>query len=504
MKGLSTPIKVGPLRTDTVGGRNSAHATLCRNVRAHKDGLEGYALNISAFPPIYATGGVTLLDTAVDWPFPQLFQTDSGLYMGNKTGIYKLAYTGGKWIGTALSSAIYTEGITWPWTIANGPLFPVFASGDCLVYYDYDSTYWAVWNKYYHSVTRHGTRWSHDWENPVSVCFFKGQIITCGSTIASASPSFSRIVRWSEIGQFDFLGVTATTKKNTAGFTYAPTDDAEILLRCLPLEHVVVIYGTFSTFALAPVNRPAVTYAIKPVKSVGIANPLAVGGNLEKHLAVDRYGYLWLIKRMATLGGSDEVEMKKLGYNEFFEDSVKTVSVVYNSMEDEFYISDGVRSFLYNDLGLTEIGKCITSFVDYRNTRVTNELTDLVTIYDNPVGFVRPLSEQELQYSTDILDFGINGIKTIESVDIGGSFGLKTVAEVMVQWRNDKRGSFRDTPWKRCSPEGFVSPLVSGVEVKINLRLSTYTDVELNNITVKWKISDKRFIRGMYASSSNA
>jgi hypothetical protein len=207
---------------------------------------------------------------------------------------------------------------------------------------------------------------------------------------------------------------------------------------------------------------------------------------------------------MATLGGSDEVEMKKLGYNEFFEDSVKTVSVVYNSMEGEFYISDGVRSFLYNDLGLTEIGKCITSFVDYRNTRVTNELTDLVTIYDNPVGFVRPLSEQELQYSTDILDFGINGIKTIESVDIGGSFGLKTVAEVMVQWRNDKRGSFRDTPWKRCSPEGFVSPLVSGVEVKINLRLSTYTDVELNNITVKWKISDKRFIRGMYASSSNA
>jgi hypothetical protein len=426
--------------------------------------------------------------------------------MGNKVGIYKLAYTGGKWIGTALTSAVYTHGVTWPWTLANSPMFPVFTSGDCLVYYDYDNTYWAAWNKSWvlDGLVRAGSRWSTDWHPPVSVCAFKGQIIACGSVVATTAPSQSRIVRWSEIGQFDFLGKTATVRKNTAGYTYAPTDDAEILLRCLPLDDAVVIYGTFATFALLPVNKPVVTFAIKPVKQVGIANPLAVGGGLKKHLVVDRYGYLWLVTMSSTR--MDEVDMKRLGYREFFKDSIDTVSIVYNSMEDEFYISSGVKSYLYNDFGLTEIGKCVTSFVDYKNTQVTNELTDLVTIYDTPVGFVRPLSEQELQYATDILDFGINGIKTIESVDIGATFGLKTTAEVMIQWRNDKKGSFRDTPWKRCSPEGFVSPLVSGVELKVNLRLSTYVGIELNTINVKWKISDKRFIRGMYtnASSSNA
>jgi len=503
VKGFSYPVKIGTLRPNEVGGRNSAQSTICRNTRGHKGGIEGYTPNVKAFPPIYAVGGVTLLDTTIDWPFPQIFHTDSGLYMGNKTGLYVLEYTGGKWIGTAITSTVYTHGITWPWTLANSPLFPVFASGDCFVYYDYDNTYWAVWNKTYDGETREGSRWSDEWYQPVAACAFKGQIITCGATTATTSPSQSRIVRWTEIGAFDFLGKTANARKNTAGFTYAPTDDGEILLRCLPIKNMVIIYGTFSTFALVSVDRPVATFEIRPLKGVGIGNPLAVGGNLDKHLMIDRFGYLWMVTYTPGVVGGGHSEMKRLGYSEYFADSVGDVSVVYNNMEDEFYIGDGRRSFLYNDFGLTEIGKCVTSFVDLKNSQITNQ-NDVENIYNDPAGFIRPLPEQEFYYSTDILDFNLSAIKTIESVEIGGSFGLKTTAEVMVQWRNDKRGSFRDTPWKRCSPEGFVAPLVSGVEVKVILRLSTYVDIELNHITVRYKVTDKRFIRGMYQNVSSS
>ncbi len=108
------------------------------------------------------------------------------------------------------------------------------------------------------------------------------------------------------------------------------------------------------------------------------------------------------------------------------------------------------------------------------------------------------LGDGSLYMESDIHDFGILAIKTLEGINIMGSFPYKSVVEVMVKWRNEKRGEFRDTKWKRCSPEGFCSPMVSGVEFKICIRIAPATDVSIDSLIVNWKISDKRFIRGMY------
>jgi len=109
--------------------------------------------------------------------------------------------------------------------------------------------------------------------------------------------------------------------------------------------------------------------------------------------------------------------------------------------------------------------------------------------------------DTDFLYSTDIIDFGLTGIKTVEGVDLLASFSDKTIVEVMVAWRNNKREDFRDTKWVRVSPEGSCSPIVSGVEFKVSVRMIPCTDVSLDMITIRWKLVDKRHVRGLYQTT---
>lgn len=123
-------------------------------------------------------------------------------------------------------------------------------------------------------------------------------------------------------------------------------------------------------------------------------------------------------------------------------------------------------------------------------------------ITGNNIGIYLMSGDRDLLYATDIIDFNLSSaIKTIEGIDIGGSFDDKTSVEVMIAWRNNKRTGFRDTTWKRVSPEGFCVPLVSGVEFIVYVRMSPCEEVELNTITAHVKVTDKRFIRGMYLNT---
>ena len=505
MRGFSNVIALQGLRASGIGGRGTPAATRLLNGKMHKGGMEGYVPNVLPFPSI-VLGGSTL-NVEIDWPFPQIFRTDSGLYVGTRTGLYSLVYGEGDWIAT-LITGVYTHGVSWPWTLANAPLFPVFASGDCLVYYDYDNTSWAVWNKNYSAETINGTRWSSDWHQPVSACYINGQVVVAGSITASGTPSQSRTVRWTEIGQFDFLGKTANVTKNEAGEAYGQVDDLEIMMRVLPLGKAIIVYGALGVFEMIPVTAPAPTFSFKLIGEVntGICNPLAVGGDTHKHLVVGKDGVLYLLTRGADFRESTTV--KKLGYEEYLRPLTDNcdisnkdgiVSVVYNKALDEFYIGDGKQSYVYSEeSGLSEVDLIITSLMDYENANVTGA-SYMVDLMQGQVGFVESLGSQgQFYYESDIEDFKINAIKTIEGLSVHGTFDDKSALEVMVKWRNDKRGSFRETGWKRISPDGFTSPMVSGAEFKLCIRCKLATGIELNSMAVNWKISDKRYIRGMY------
>jgi len=362
------------------------------------------------------------------------------------------------------------------------------------------------------SATYVATQWLASWGPPMCGCLFKGQVLLGGSynTTEATFPSDSRIVRWSEIGAFRFLGATANTKKNEAGFAYMGTSSDETVMALLPLKNSVVTYTTMSVSLLSPVASPAPTYSFDTLLSnIGIMNPLAAAGDgRNKQLYVDREGEL----REISMGqyGQGYVSTA-LGYRHIFkpmqEDfSITTgkglIVVTYNQDEDEFYISNGLRSFVYTGSGLTEIGVAITSVINLRTSLIAQELF-IDSCTSNFFGGASKIMGSEYVYiETDVVDFNLSAIKTIQQVEIGGSIGSNS--GIMIKWRNNRSEAFRSTGWVRCSPNGVSTPIVSGTDFKICIMSSPVESVEINNITVEWKLTDKTSVRGNYASGSAA
>lgn len=500
MKSFPIEVKLHGLRPDKANKKNSGFALSCLNFRAKSEGLEGYEVDINNLPHI--TYGSGYLNMSIDWPFPQVFQTDSGIYVGKRDGLYKVSLAG----GTLVATQICSRHVSWPWTLANCPMFPVFASGDCFVYYDYDTSAWTDYTGVFGGA---GTHWA--WPPPVAACFVNGQIITCGSRFGGGTPSNSRSVRWSEIGAFRFSGCTADDNKNEAGFMFAGIDDSEILLRCLPLKKRVIIYGTFGIFALRPVESPAPTFGVDQtfnVWNVGIVNPLAVGGSEKKHLMVDREGYLWQVDN--DIYGN--VQIKKVGYEEYlgqmqkivdFDRGYGLISIVFNEQEDEYYISDGNKSFLFNG-ELTQISKNITSYMSYRNANIVN-VTNLDEITERPLGpYSTNSDEGYCYYQTDTLDANLNAIKTLETVELIGTLPDEATCDIMVEARVNRTMAWRETKWVRINPSGYATPTVSGAELRVNIRVKGTSGFLLEGLRCWWKLVDKRGIRGNYASATTA
>lgn len=354
------------------------------------------------------------------------------------------------------------------------------------------------------TITYGAVSWLSTWAPPISIAYWRGQVFTCGNVDLDAD---ARKVRWSEIGAMRFLGATANPLRNEAGEFSLPNltgKSTNLPVRLLPLSTAMIVYGTGGAYALKPVTQPVPSFGIETLEGVcGILNPLAVAGNEEKHVFVDSKGSLHQLS--AGKGLEDTI----IGYDEIFSDMQKDfdistgaglISIVYNPDDDEFYISDGRRSFLFNGEALTEIGKAYTSYVNIHSSvlsRTDKNLQAYSAVFD--------LDNTEFLYiETDTIDLKMSAIKTITSVDILGSFGSLATMEVMIKWRNDRRKPFRDTPWRRCSPSGFCSPNVSGADLKICIRVRGYTDVVINNVMFEWQLSDKSSVRGSYTNAASS
>jgi hypothetical protein len=96
-------------------------------------------------------------------------------------------------------------------------------------------------------------------------------------------------------------------------------------------------------------------------------------------------------------------------------------------------------------------------------------------------------------FVSNSFDLNIRTIKTITEVLLGSSGN----AEVALYWRNNKQDEFRLSSYKRVGPSGRVSPHVSGVEFRLVIR-SSDPDIQLDSGYIRWKLTDKRAIRGMY------
>lgn len=358
------------------------------------------------------------------------------------------------------------------------------------------------------TVTYATAKWSSTWDPPLTVCFFRGQVFTGGivPTNTASYPDSARLVRWSEIGSMAFLGATANPIKNEAGFWYLPGAAQECVMAIKALRTCVIVYGRYSTWKLTPVKEPAPTYSIELLMPVGINYPAAVDGTEEEHCVVTRTNGIYMV----SYGPYGNVQTKSLGFKDYiaalqtgtaYTTRVGHVKVVYNRDEDEYYISNTTASYILHKGSLTETDKIVNSVIPIAKADLL-----FTAAYTSPLAYYSSISGDTdyLSFTTDIIDFNLSAIKTIQVIEIQGTLGTSHFTEVAVDYRYNRGASFTTSTYKRCSPSGIVFPIVSGVDFRIRVRSTPQVGSEIESMTIGWKLSDKTSVRGVYNNASNA
>ena len=380
----------------------------------------------------------------VIFPFPQLVVLKE-IFLLDRDRIHRLS---GNF--QSLDFFIVPEGESWQW--ADFGSFVLFTNGETVVEYTQEDGF-TLWT---------GPKFS-------ACCSFKGQLFVGGFSPSwyDAGPGS---VGWSKIGSADFT----LDKSNTAG--YAHLENGNVL--CVKqLGNGVMAYGDRCVEFFQPVAEPVVTYAKQPVMNIpGIAGRNAVGGNSSKHLLVDSVGQLWLITGEAP---------KMLGYQDFFARMLGTdIIVSYNEVMQTFSISNEETSFLWSEQGLCKHFQAITS----------------QTVFSGgSIGFFEQVEDQGFLLKTDSLDFGFRGLKTLTSIELAHSSYSSIYAAI--DWRYDTREPFRSSRWVKLNARGIATLMITAADFRVKLQSSDYRNMELDYMLVKYKMSDRRNIRG---SANNA
>jgi hypothetical protein len=146
---MNNGLKKG-IRPMDVITRNTALFTDCRQARVTPVGLEGYTPDVNDIldpkRKFYSSAdGVTEISITRKWPFPQVFLTDVGVFIGAIEGLYLVTDPSPSRYPDLLLTSYGSTSTLWPWVCIPILGYPAFTSGSRFVYYDAaNSTYTVV------------------------------------------------------------------------------------------------------------------------------------------------------------------------------------------------------------------------------------------------------------------------------------------------------------------------------------------------------------------------
>ena len=463
-------LRVG-LRPSEDNPLNHQACVECHNGRASKNGLLPYnPLTLPTFggAPPFPHGSLEV--TA--WPFPQLIPLkDYALLIvrDNVVNLDDVVYLIDS--SNDLTELLRIDVLTYgafgdQFDFADFGTYVIGTNGIVFLYYDVTLATWKVMTS---SATIPLVK---------TLCNFKGQAV--GGNVQSVWHGCgSNHVVWTKIGEMDFT----PARDNEAGFMKMPWEGD--VYRVMRLGDYVMVYGSGGIAALRPVTAPVPSFGLEELLTVGIPNKMAVGGDDNSHVFVDTEGYLWKVGRsleVEKLGiGTSFPSASRLGYQEFLS-SLSDIVVSKNPAEHEFYISDADASYLLTQEGMSGIHQLVTSC-----GRVNGSV----------VGLFDDSEDVEFRLTTDMVDMGFRGQKTIQTLELGTY--TSNVVQTAVDWRVDKSAALRTSPWVLSGPQGVSTNIIAGTEFRLKMKVADYTDVDLSYITARYKMTDMRSIRGIYA-----
>lgn len=254
------------------------------------------------------------------------------------------------------------------------------------------------------------------------------------------------------------------------------------LVRALkPLGNFVLAYCDDGVFTLVPFANEVVSgFGYRKILNVGIECTGAVEGDDKVHVFLDSAGYL----RRIT---SEKIE--NLGYLEFFSSLLGNDPIVsYDSVKEEFFISTNEKCFVLTKHGLAETTQLVTSIIQENGQTVG-------------IGIDEDYIDRSAEVIISGIDYNVKGMKTITGIEIGGELDSDT--SVACDYTYEKSRGFNRTRTYPLNKEGVVTFPCAGIEHKVVIQSEEFSDTQIDYVKVSRKYTDKRFLRGPYASQAS-
>lgn len=498
------------LRPEKDMGRGTIGFERLLNVKARPYGLEEYT-------PVERCEFDTNIEAQTTWPAPQLFVGKTKTILAFPQALYEVDTTTSPWTLTGLETFYYD---------ATGTGYNL-QKGDAWHFVDLGPVWMLLNNKDIVCQTKHSSIYSGGadkvlcWDGVVNTsqlvrtaCEFRGRVLFGGlaSTNATGSEAAfwggwrqagdpnpsqtygSNFVFWTSIGGGDLLWYfdkdlaeqgyfdnghhdsdTPLAKdyqlKGDRGFMPVPYVGTVYCLK--PLGKAVVVYGSSGVSALVPYVEPMPTFGLVEISRVGIANRDAMAGDEYQHVFVDATGVLCAL--------DSKLSLNRLGYKKQFESMLETTIVgTFDPAMREFRLCNSEKGFLFSGTGLTEISQLVSSscYVD-----------------SGIKGIFLEHGEQGLNITTDAFDLGARSIKLISTVSVGVDGDIEAFGRI--HFRYEKGDLFQHSEWLPLNKEGVFFPMITGVDLKIEIQTTRRTNVNIDEMVVRYKSIDGRFKRGM-------
>ena len=447
--GLS-PFKTAPFNTQVLDG--------CLGWRLGKAGLEKYKLKENPLP--------TGIDVTASWPFPQvitgerynfLIVRDSVVNMEDRVYSFSDNHSTVNFI-FAVDELTFGQGTLME--VADFGDYAFMTNGVIMIYWD---TTIVDWHEIVASATIPMMR---------TVCNFKGQLIG-GNVVSTWHDCDETFYCWSKIGSADFT----PEEDNEAGYRRCPFGGEVYHVR--RLNDTVIGYSSKGITVISPVSNPATTFGFTELDDIGLINQGAMAAGKGRHIYVGEDKILRSIGNVGQL--SYRLGVTELGYEDYISELNGTIIVQYDKKYDDFYIGDDNKTFLLTPQGLTEIPQHPSAV--WRRNRETYMLPPASDDYYQTI----------ITYPTDL---GYAGQKTIMEIETDLFLGYQS--EVAVSYYNPT--SYSTTPFVPLNNQNIATIIASGNAFAFHLRCDpTYDGSRVGYIKVRYKMTDLRGIRGVYA-----
>jgi hypothetical protein len=272
-------------------------------------------------------------------------------------------------------------------------------------------------------------------------------------------------------------------QRNEWGFMPMPFRGKVLAMKVL--RDILVVYGSDGIVAVRTVAAPVPTLGmlkIPGLEKVGLHSPGAVGGDESEHVFVDSAGHVWRLNA--------DLEAVRLGYQEYTNPMLSgQIIVSLSTNEREYWIAGMEKTLHLTRTGLAETTQRVTSIIDVQGHRY-----GLGSYFDQSVSPATVV--------WDTIDLNNRGMKTIEQLQFPNDLGAAGRVYASVYWRNNSYETFRQTPWLIVNPSGVVRPKVTATDFRIALKFDNLVVAKIDYVTISYKQTDKRYIRGGYQVAS--